>query len=119
MEAYRFHSDNNNGTKSDEFKIELNRPFQCKWNSDVEHRNWIYCSGNVLILFGAAFITVILTVILVKHLRSQTVLNCTSILKVKTMILFLTIVHEFMVTFRYTFHFDGGSILIYDFILVI
>ena len=67
--ANNFVSASSNKTDSDEFKISFNRPFQCQWTSQVDHKDWIYCSGNVFILFGALIITVILTIILVKHLR--------------------------------------------------
>ena len=67
--ANRFFSASGNETDSDEFKISFNRPFQCEWTSKVEHKDWIYCGGNVFILFGALISTVILTIILVKHLR--------------------------------------------------
>ena len=62
-------STSNNKTDSDEFKISFNRPFKCQWTSKVEYKDWIYCSGNVFILFGALISTVILIIILVKHLR--------------------------------------------------
>ena len=110
----------NNDTNSSGFEIAFNRPFQCEWTTDADNsKDWIYCGGNCFILFGSVILTVLLTVILVKHINQQTVISCATVMKVKTMILSLTIVHEFMVTLRYTFHFHGGSILFYDFILVV
>ena len=110
----------NNVTNSSDFGIAFNRPFKCEWTTDADNRkDWIYCSGNCFILFGSALLTILLIVILVKHINQQTVISCATIMKVKTMILGLTIIHQFMVTLRYTFHFHGGSILFYDFILVV
>ena len=109
-----------NGTSQEAQPIQLvsfNMPLQCDWNNH-EVKTWLYCGGNIIILFGSFINSLLLIIILIQHLRSKKQRDWGTYVKVKPCILYLMIIFEVAVFIRYLFHFNSGDMGVYNALLV-
>ena len=83
------------------------QPIECfKRIGIVDGYNPIYCTGNSTILFLSTVNTLVVTILLIYHLKLKGAHNFRTYIKVKSSILILMLLFELSVFWRYFYNFD-------------
>ena len=83
------------------------QPIECfeRINAGRAGYGYVYCVGNCLILTASFVNTLLVTFILIHHLRIKGAGSCKTYIKVKSLILLLMILFEASVCWRYLVNF--------------